>query len=52
MAPSVVLTELRMEVTQINEHAAGKQHENESYAIVIYNNLLLLKCIVKTDESK
>ena len=52
MESSVVLTELRMEVTQINEYAAGKQHENKSHDIIIYNHLLSLRCIVKTDERK
>ena len=49
---SVGLPELRMEVRRINEPAAGKQHDNKSYAIVICNHLLSLRCIVKTNERK
>ena len=49
---SVGLPVLRMEVTRINELADGKPHENKSYAIVICNHLLSLRCIVKTNERK
>ena len=52
VAPSVILPELRMEVARINEHAAGKQHENKSYAIVICSRLLSLRRIIKNIRKK
>ena len=52
VAPSVVMSELRMKGTLMNWTAARKRHVNESNDIFTCNCLLSLRYIVKPNERK